>query len=149
MPNRPYPPNLKSNISLFLIPPRVPSNQKIHNLFFIKFTSGQPTHTSTTPTHIHTPSNFTSFNSILLANSAMEAASHTCCRIDSLPRSLASNDCSTRFTAGRRSFPSIVRVKRRNGVTRAVATEPKPKAADPRTSRTVNGSSINGTSTVH
>ncbi|CAI9263788.1 unnamed protein product [Lactuca saligna] len=77
----------------------------------------------------------------------MEAASHTCCRIDSLPRSLASNDCSTRFTAGRRSFPSIVRVKRRNGVTRAVATEPKPKAADPRTSRTVNGSSINGTST--
>ncbi|CAI9264972.1 unnamed protein product [Lactuca saligna] len=58
-----------------------------------------------------------------LANSAMEAAA----------LSLASNDYGTRFTVGRHSFPSIVRVKRWNGVTHALATEPKPKAADLRT----------------
>ncbi|CAI9299479.1 unnamed protein product [Lactuca saligna] len=68
-----------------------------------------------------------------LANSAMEAAS----------RWLASNDCSTRFTAGRHSFPSIVRVKRRNNVTHAAGTEPKPKAANPLTYRIVDESSIN------
>ncbi|CAI9268165.1 unnamed protein product [Lactuca saligna] len=72
-----------------------------------------------------------------LANSAMEVAS----------RSLASNDCSTRFTVGCHSFLSIVRVKRWNGVTRAITTEPKPKAVNPRTSRILDGSSINNTST--
>ncbi|KAD7478030.1 hypothetical protein E3N88_01166 [Mikania micrantha] len=78
----------------------------------------------------------------------MEASSKlNRCTIDTFPRSLPSKDTSIGFTAVRRSVPSIVRVKRRNGAIRAVATEPKPKTTEARSSKTVNGSSINGTST--
>ncbi|XP_076892832.1 uncharacterized protein LOC143544664 [Bidens hawaiensis] len=72
----------------------------------------------------------------------MEGSSQlTSCRLDSFVHSLPDS-------TSRRSFPTNVRVNRRNRVTRAVATEPKPKstdAAEPRPSRSVNGSSLAGT----
>ncbi|GMP55687.1 hypothetical protein CsSME_00020436 [Camellia sinensis var. sinensis] len=80
-----------------------------------------------------------------------------CCGVDPIRRtSLSSPFINTTTTSHHRSFPSTIRIRRRNGVVRAVATEPKPTDTGPSRSppKVVNGSprssppkAVNGAST--
>ncbi|XP_028087928.1 uncharacterized protein LOC114288605 [Camellia sinensis] len=80
-----------------------------------------------------------------------------CCGVDPIRRtSLSSSFINTTTTSHHRSFPSTIRIRRRNGVVRAVATEPKPTDTGPSRSppKVVNGSprssppkAVNGAST--
>lgn len=89
----------------------------------------------------------------------MDAASQLgYCGIEPLRRTL-----TLKKSSGQRSFPSIVRIQRRNDVVRAVATEPKPSdtkvvngSSKSPSVKPINGSSksalpkpINGSSTVN